>query len=343
MTDWLHFLVAQGGQVQDRIVTSFGETPGDYPHLAQATVLADLGSQGILGVEGPGGAKFLQGQTTCDINALTETTAITGAICNPKGRMITSFRAIAAGSERVLLAMHRELVQITLQAVGKYAVFFKAKLLDRTPDYRQVGIAGPGARTLLAKYFPTLPVANGQVSRHDDTLLLRLADDRFLLLVPLASAIGRWRDLAAEARPVGLPFWQLLDIRAGEGQVVPQTSEEFIPQMLNFDVIGAISFKKGCYTGQEVVARMQYLGKLKRHMYRLMLADATLPPPGTEIFPPDQSQSAGTLVSAAPADTNCCEALVVLKDGARDAPRLRFAEKLVSVQLATLPYSENDA
>lgn len=338
MGDWQAFLVTQGGAASADGIDSFGETFEDYPMLTRETVLVDLGNQGLLGVEGPDGGKFLQGQTTCDLNALTATSSLRGAFCNPKGRMIADFRALAETSDHILLIMHRELVPTTLQAVSKYAAFFKTHLIDRSADYRQLGIAGPEAESLLAKHFSELPAACEQVGRCDDTLVVRLADDRFLLLVSAPAAADRWQQLAAAARPVGLPFWQLLRIRAGEGQVFPQTNAEFIPQMLNFQATGAISFKKGCYTGQEIVARMQYLGKLKRHMYRLILADTRVPLPGTEVFLPGSSQSVGTLVYAAPADSSRCEALVVLRDDVSQAPELQFGERPVAVQLATLPY-----
>ncbi len=341
MNDWQEFLAAHGGQTQDGDILTFGEALGDYPALATTTVIADLGDQGVLGVEGSDGAKFIQGQATCDIQALTATTTVTGAFCNPKGRVIADFRAVATASERIALVMPRELVATSMQALTKYAAFFKAKLVDRSADYRLLGVAGPRAPTLLAEYFPVVPTACGQIHCHDGNFLMRLAEDRWLLLAPATAAADLWRQLAGAAKPVGLPFWQLLAIRAGEGCVRAQTSGEFIPQMLNFQALGAISFKKGCYTGQEVVARMQYLGKLKRHMYRLVLADTAVPAPGTEVLVPEDAQSAGTVVTAAPADAEHCEALVVLKDDASRASKLLIGQRAVAVQRAPLPYAVN--
>lgn len=339
MNDWQEILAAHGGQTQDGHILTFGETAGDYPALATTTVIAALDDQGVLGVEGPDGAKFLQGQTTCDIHALSATTTVTGAFCNPKGRMIADFRAVAVASERIALIMPRELVPTSVQALAKYAAFFKAKLVDRSADYRLLGVAGSAASALLAEHFPVVPAVSGQFYSHDGNVLVRLAGDRWLLLVPATAAADLWRQLAGAAKPVGLPFWQLLAIRAGEGQLSARTSGEFIPQMLNLQALGAISFKKGCYTGQEVVARMQYLGKLKRHMYRLVLDDPTPPPPGTEIFLPGEAQSAGNVVMAAPADTSHCEALAVLKTDASEATTLTFGDRQVASQLAPLPYS----
>jgi folate-binding Fe-S cluster repair protein YgfZ len=113
--------------------------------------------------------------------------------------------------------------------------------------------------------------------------------------------------------------------------------------MLNFQATGAISFKKGCYTGQEVVARMQYLGKLKRHMYRLILVSSAVPEPGTDVFVPGNSQSVGTLVYAAPVTAHECEALVVLKDDMVKTPTLLLGPQSVTVRAADLPYTLDKA
>lgn len=343
MISWQEFLVANGGRISDGAAMSFGETPADYPALATKTIVADIGNEGVLAVEGVDGAKFLQGQTTCDVNATSPTATIAGAFCNPKGRVIADFRAIAVSANRILLAMHRGLVPITQQAVSKYAAFFKAQLTDRSADYRQFGIAGPDADTLIAKHFPDLPTHSGAVIIQSDALAVRLDEDRFLVLATNESAIDIWNQLTVIARPVGQRFWQLLNIRAGQGRVFPTTSGEFIPQMLNFQATGAISFKKGCYTGQEVVARMQYLGKLKRHMYRLILASSAIPEPGTDVFVPGNGQSAGTLVYAAPATAHECEALVVLKDDVLKSSTLLFGSDSVTVRAADLPYTLDKA
>jgi len=339
MTSWNEFLVASGGRLSDGVAMSFGETPADYPALATGTIVADLGNEGVLAVEGVDGAKFLQGQTTCDLNAISSTATIAGAFCNPKGRVIADFRAIAMSADRILLAMHRGLVSITQHTVSKYAAFFKVRLTDRSADYRQFGIAGPDANTLLAKHFPNLPTNPGAVVNQNDALAVRLDKDRFLILATHELAISLWDKLTVVARPVGQPLWQLLNIRAGQGRVFSATSGEFVPQMLNFQATGAISFKKGCYTGQEVVARMQYLGKLKRHMYRLILASSAVPEPGAAVFVPGDSQSVGTLVYAAPVTAHECEALVVLKDDVLKSSTLLFGADSVAVRTADLPYT----
>src|SRR5690606_16918756 len=113
--------------------------------------------------------------------------------------------------------------------------------------------------------------------------LVALSPGRSLLVVGADRAEAVWTRLAARAIPAGVPLWTLLAIRDGQGEVRPETREEFIPQMLNLQHTGAVSFRKGCYTGQEIVARMQYLGKLKRRMYRLAIPIADTPAPGAEI------------------------------------------------------------
>jgi folate-binding protein YgfZ len=130
-----------------------------------------------------------------------------------------------------------------------------------------------------------------------------------------------------------------LNIRAGLAEVVAQTQEEFIPQMLNLQHTGAVNFRKGCYTGQEIVARMQYLGKLKRRMYRLQVESNQLLAPGTAINSGDKS-AIGTVVMAQMSGQNQQEILAVLVHEAADAHQLRFGETELAVTNLPLPYDD---
>jgi folate-binding protein YgfZ len=157
--------------------------------------------------------------------------------------------------------------------------------------------------------FGVAAIDGGQVVRLDDT--------RWLLALDPGAAASNWQQLAASARPVGLAAWQWLEIAAGQPRVVAATQEAFVPQMLNMELpaVAGISFSKGCYPGQEIVARTQYLGKVKRRTYRARLV--TAPTPGTYVYAPETGdQHCGTIVSAAPSPAGGHECLVCVQIGA---------------------------
>mgnify|MGYP005809648693 CR=1 FL=1 len=335
VTDWNRFLAARGARIENGLALAFAETPADYGALLAGTVLCDRGDLGVLDLSGPESAKFLQGQTTADFAKLAPGGVLEGAGCNLHGRVFTSFAA-AATDTGVLLLMQRALVAPSLQTLGKYAVFSRTRLSDTSDDHRILGLAGERAGATLAALGWQIP-ERGAARADDGTLALHCGDARFLLVVPAARAQARWLELEAHVRPAGLPLWHLLEIRAGRAEVRAETSDRFLPQMLDYHRTGAVSFTKGCYTGQEVVTRTQHRGKLKRHLYRLRIATAAPPAPGTEIGAPDTADPVGTLVLSAPAGADRCEALAVLRDDIRDATRLEFGSGPLAVEFLPLP------
>ncbi len=344
MNSWHQFLAQRGGQLDNDIIVSFGEAAGDYTTLGTTTTLTDIGDQGLLSLSGAQSAQFLQGQVTCDVNALNAGTSICGAICNLKGRVTTSFRLIrphpnADEAEKLLMLMHRELVPSTLATLNKYAVFSKTSLHDSSGEYRLFGVAGPDPSTALATLFTEIPDATNQTIHSELATLIRVDAERFIALVPQVNAEAVWQKLAANTTAVGLPFWHLLNVRAGVAAIDPDTSGEFVPQMLNYQALGAVSFKKGCYTGQEIVARMQYLGKLKRRLYRLAANSVAVCQSGAAITLVDSAQDVGQVVLAAQASGTTQEILAVLTEEAAQQQQLTIAGTAMSITLLSLPYA----
>ena len=337
MNDWLNFFAQQGATITDGLATSFGETSADYPGL-KATV-ADLSDLGILSLEGADTQRFLQGQSTSDTSQLNENTSLPGAICNPKGRMLTSYQAIEPVVDTVLLAMHRPLVETTLNSLGKYAAFFKTTLNNASDDYHLLGISGSDCKPLLDQLFDNVPQDINQLCIGKNYLLLRISAQQFLLIVNVAVAEAFWKKLSATIQPVGIGYWQLQSIRAGLAQVHAEIAEQFVPQMLNLQATGAVSFKKGCYTGQEIVARMQYLGKLKRRTYRVIIEDAKPPRQGAEIYSSSDNKLVGSVLLAAPADGKSSECLAILHEEQAGATSLIIGGKTTAVRIAELPYT----
>ncbi|AZP73242.1 folate-binding protein [Pseudomonas poae] len=304
--------------------------------MADSAFFCPLSHEGVLAVRGADAAKFLQGQLTCNLNYLSETQASLGARCTQKGRMQSSFRILLQG-DGVLLAMASELLEPQLADLKKYAVFSKSKLTDESAGWARFGLAD--ADQALASLGLELPPETDSVVRTDTLIAIRVSPGRAELWVPAEHAQTVRSQLTAALKEGDLNEWLLGQVRAGIGQVMPQTRELFIPQMLNLQAIGGVSFKKGCYTGQEIVARMQYLGKLKRRLYRLSLDAAETPEPGTPLFSPSHNSSIGEVVLAAKADQSI-ELLAVLQAEAADSGDVHLGTlEGPALHLLDLPYT----
>lgn len=306
--------------------------------MADSAFFTPLNHEALLAVRGPDAAKFLQGQLTCNLNYLDERTCSLGARCTPKGRMISSFR-IAQHHDGYLLALAGELLEAQLADLKKYAVFSKSTLADESAAWVRFGLSG-GDGALLALGLD-LPQQVDSVARAGELLAIRLPGGRAELWAPTAQAETLHGRLAAQLHEAPLNDWLLGQVRAGIGQVFGATRELFIPQMINLQAVGGVSFKKGCYTGQEIVARMQYLGKLKRRLQRLRLAIGEVPQPGSELFSPVHGSSVGEVVLAANAPEGV-ELLAVLQEDARDDGRIHLGSPQgPSLELLDLPYQLN--
>ncbi len=303
--------------------------------MADSAFFCTLSHEGVLAVRGADAGKFLQGQLTCNLNYLSDTQASLGARCTQKGRMQSSFRILLQG-DGVLMAMASELLEPQLADLKKYAVFSKSKLTDESAAWVRFGIDhGDVALTNLGL---ELPADTDSVARNDGLIAVRVSPDRAELWVTADQADAIKSRLSALLPEGALNEWLLGQIRAGIGQVMPSTRELFIPQMLNLQAIGGVSFKKGCYTGQEIVARMQYLGKLKRRLYRLKLDASDLPEPGTQLFSPTHGSSIGEVVLAAHTGQDI-ELLAVLQAEAAESGDVHLGTlEGPALHLLDLPY-----
>ncbi|KAF2393329.1 MULTISPECIES: YgfZ/GcvT domain-containing protein [Pseudomonas] len=304
--------------------------------MADSAFFCTLSHEGVLAVRGADAGKFLQGQLTCNLNYLSDTQASLGARCTQKGRMQSSFRILLQG-DGVLLAMASELLEPQLADLKKYAVFSKSKLTDESAAWVRFGLDHGDAA--LRSLGLELPADTDSVARNDDLIAIRVSPERAELWVAAEQADAIKGKLSALLAEGELNQWLLGQIRAGIGQVMPSTRELFIPQMLNLQAVGGVSFKKGCYTGQEIVARMQYLGKLKRRLYRLKLDGSELPEPGTQLFAPSHNSSIGEVVIAARGEQNI-ELLAVLQAEAAETGDIHLAAlEGPALHLLDLPYA----
>lgn len=316
----------------------------DSPTQPSATTLAWLGHERIMQVSGPDSAKFLQGQLTCDVTRLPLPGSVLGARCNPKGRMQSSFRLLRHNESDYLLAMAEALIAPQITDLARYAAFFKTQITDVSDSWVRLGLYGERAASLLAELDLPVPESSDAVEQLDAVKAVRLpGSDSFELWLPVETALPVVERLLVTATAIPLNDWQLLQIRAGIGQVFAETREAFIPQMLNLQVFDAVSFKKGCYTGQEIVARMKYLGKLKKRMFRLISDETVHLLPGTTVVNRDTGQPLGEVVMAALGPQQMEMLAVIQKDAAQLVPLCAIDSQGPVLTLATLPYESEVA
>jgi hypothetical protein len=297
--------------------------------------LNDLSHFGLIRISGADSRTFLQGQLTNDINAVTPELAQFSSYCNPKGRMLGSFW-IFQRDDDLYLQLPAGLLESILKRLRMFVLRSDTTLHDASNELARFAISGDCAADLL----PFAPSDDKACLTREQMTIIRLPGDRprFELIGPPEILVQTWRRLLDTAEQTGPDFWSLMDIRAGMPTVFEDTLEAFVPQMANLQLIGGVSFTKGCYTGQEVVARMQYLGKLKRRMYHAHVDTAQAPARGAEVFSPsnESAQGAGKIVDVAASPQGGYELLAVIQissaeaddlhlEGA-DGPRLRLLD-----------------
>lgn len=330
------FLLAQGAIAKaDHL--DFGESPADYPALSQQTVVSLLDSQGLLEVSGGQSGKCLQGQLTCDVLSLDAQHVVAGAYCTPKGRMISNFLLSSPGSEHFLLRMTRPCVKATADTLSKYSPFFKCSISDCSEQFTLFGISGPQAAKTVENIFAALPPQRYDCIQGEGYTLVCIEENRrYECWIANDALETLGTKLFANTAKSGEAFWQLQNIRQGIGEVQASTIEEWIPQMLNLQALGAINFRKGCYTGQEIVARTQYRGQHKRTMFRLAGSGSSLPLAGDPVT--QEGKNIGEVVQASFCEANRFELLAVLNRGAlENAQPLLVGDS--PIELLSLPYS----
>ena len=275
---------------------------------SQATITVPLTQLGLLQVRGADAATFLQGQLSNDVRRLSPVQAQLSSCNSPKGRMLAVLHVFATG-EGFLLELHRGVLEAVLKRLRMYVLRSKVELAEAT-DRALLGLAGPRAAAILETLGLPAPAAPLACAWKDDVCVTRRLGEapRYTLMVPAAAGAAWQERLGAQAAAAGLDDWKLAELEAGVPTVYPQTQDHFVAQMCNLDALGGISFDKGCYTGQEVIARVHYRGAVKRHMTQVRLECAP-PAPGTKL-------DSGEVVDATAHPDGGAIALVVMRSEA---------------------------
>ncbi|CAA0087961.1 tRNA-modifying protein YgfZ [Halioglobus japonicus] len=301
---------------------------------------AVLEQEALLHIAGPDTLKFLQGQTTCDTRKLDSDHALPGLFCTPKGRVLCDFLLFEVAPEHYALRMRRDIRADSAAAFGKYIIFSKAEIDAANEDWLCVSIWGPQASTTLAQVFTNIPTERFGASHADDFVLVQMDDNGqqfecFLARAGSAERLARMGGLMTESSEA---HWQAQQIGSGIARIEASTVGEFVPQVLNYDLTGHISFKKGCYTGQEVVARLHYLGKSKRRAYAAELPQQADCATGTALFDAGSGQNVGSVVNCGSSEGKTQVLVSAVSDSATEG-LLLGADNGTALKLLELPYA----
>lgn len=337
-SDWQNFLMQHQAHIQDGVVQHFDNPDAELDASENGTVLCDLGQFGTLRVSGEDAQSFLQNLLSNDIRHVDATHAQLSSFNTAKGRMLAVFLIWREG-ENYCLQLPVEILEVMRKKLSMYVLRSKVKITDASNEQICMGVSGKNAESLLRKLCGDVPPENMACLAIAHSHILKINDTRFQISISPSNAPTIWNKLAAGTQAVGSACWDWLNIRSGIPVITLKTQEEFVPQMANLDALGGINFKKGCYPGQEIVARMHYLGKLKRRMFLAHISRGDMPQAGDELFSADMDgQTSGMIANVAPAPHGGYDVLAVIQTASVETSQIKTIDGNI-LQILTLPYT----
>jgi len=333
--DWKKHLLAAGAVFDHETVRHFGDPAAELRAAQSGNILCDLSHYGLIGFGGEDSQTFLQGQTTNDVRQVTGQQAQFSSLCTPKGRMSALFLLWQHGNE-YFMELPAELRESIQKHLGKYLMRAKVKMRDANSEFVRLGVAGEGVGTVLRTLFDPLPQTPYAANQGVCGTIIALPGNRYEIVALLSQAATLWQALLPVCTPVGTACWDWLAIRAGVPTILPATQEQYTPQMANVELLGGVSFTKGCYTGQEVVARTQHLGKVKRRLYLAHIDGNVAPQPGDELSGTEQGMIVN--VQAAPDGGFDVLAVILMEDAVTGKVRWKTPDGAL-LQFIPLPYA----
>lgn len=305
----------------------------------EMNTLINLSCLGLLKVEGDGAHKLLQGQLSCNLDEIVAGESRLGAHCNPQGRIISFFR-IFYYQHAFYLQVPAEMLAAAQTALQKYAVFFKVNITDASAKYGRLSFSGLSSTEQLKVLISTLPTKIDEETEYEEFFIIKLPG-----LTPHYEIVGDTNSIAELSEKLKtnqsthtgtLNDWKYLCISAGIPTVYPQTEIKLLPHEINLQLINAVNFNKGCYTGQEIIARMHYRGQLKKHLYYASVISKSLPEPGTNIY---DDESCGIVVDSCHYSEDTYHLLVVAAEADVQTKSIFIdAEKKQLLKFLALPY-----
>lgn len=331
MNNWLQALEQAGATLE-------GEHRLSTSASIDQTLVTPLLHQQVISVLGADAHKFLQGQLSCDISEIDQRGSGLGAHCNIKGAMLALYRLMVVEGG-YWLRTSQELREAAQANLNKYIIFSKADTADLSEEIVGLGLSGPGAVALVERVLDRAPSEVNGTIRSGQRLAVKVPGKRYELWLPVSEALELLPNLLDSATLGGTAQWELQEIRAGIPDLRAASTETHIPQMTNLQALNGVSFTKGCYTGQEIVTRLQHRGKLNKCMFHARVESSTLPAVGDYLHSA-QREKIGQVLLAAAAEDSTVELLAVITKAQADEHQLMLESQNGPVlELLELPYT----
>lgn len=311
---------------------------GAWTAVRASAVFCDLSPLSILAIRGTDAEAFLQGQLSNDVKRLRPELWQATTYNSPKGRVLSNF-LLWAGDDGYRALVPQDVAESLRKRLTMYVLRSKVAIADVSSLHARYGLAGPRAHAILTATLGAAPEATGLIQA-GEAQVLGLVADRFVVITPLSGAASLVESFQAAAVTAGFALWQWLAVRAGEPTISAATQDQFVLQATNLDLLHGVSFEKGCYTGQEIIARTQYLGRLKERLFGWHLEAGPVEPGARLYSPVFGEQACGTVVNSAAAPDGGTDFLAVVQMAAVAAGDVRLGG-LQGPLLAplTLPYA----
>ncbi|MBL7002873.1 MAG: folate-binding protein YgfZ [Gammaproteobacteria bacterium] len=329
--EWLNFLDTALKSSTDFPTTEFSEN---------TCFLCPCEHLALIKVSGEDATSFLQNQVSNDIQNIDENTCQLNSYSSHKGRMFSIFNIIKINTD-YLIILPKIQAEFLLQRLQMFVIMAKVTLTDVSDQWAKIGIQSETAANQFCDN-------SNQVTKKEKSIAVRLnpnSPNRVLLLLPAENAQNVWNELKEKIATYSSNIWQLAQIHEGIPSLTPETSEAFVLQMANLNLLDGVNFKKGCYPGQEIVARTRYLGKAKRRMYHLQVNSSQQPNPADELssIKSDKADSSGKVVISAQSGEQQYDFLAVTKIDLMESNELKLhADPDAKLTIKKLPYSYED-
>ncbi len=343
--DWKNYLLQNGAEQNVEGLFIFNNTFSDTELKESSDIICDLSYFSTIVVAGGDAAEVIQGQFTNDVNKVDEDHSQISAFCNNKGRMLANFR-LFQNQQNYFLSIRSDLVESGIEHLQKYVLRAEVAIQDISEQLVHIGISGDNTETLLSPFINNLSTDIDSVSYNDNYIAIRIAGKtpRYELFCSQEHAKALWEHVSEKAEIVNSAYWDYLNIKNGLPFIDNNTREEFVPQMANMELINGVSFEKGCYTGQEIVARTHYLGKQKRRTYRIKIISDSTPKAGEQLATDTstENQYTGTLITVYQTAENEYEALAVIQIKSAESETLKLKDADAEITVLELPYPLED-
>lgn len=344
-TDWQSFLIKRGAELENGLIAHYGNPERELAVALTGNIICDLSHYALLAIGGDDATAFLHSQLINDIQNLDDNHSQLNGYCNPKGRLIANFR-IFKRDGKYYLRYPMELTETLTRRLSIFVMRSKVTIDDGSDHFVRIGYSGPSADKELAEVIDNIPSEVNQVTHQDNLMIIRIPGitPSYEIYGDESSIQDIWTRLDVHSAPIGASGWQLIEVLAGMPHITEMTSEQLVPQMINYQAIDGLSFKKGCYPGQEIVARMHYLGKLKKRMYLARIKSDEAPRSFEEVYSSKKETGArtGNIINMAAHPDGGYAVLAVIQINDAESTEIRLGGASgPALLLQELPYTVN--